>query len=292
MNKQPSTSIGYWIELELVWNSEELQECISNFLFELGALGLEETEKGLKVYFPSEYNQEWLENELKQYLHSLGLSKPIFQFRIIPSQNWGEEWKAYFKPIRIGKHIVVKPPWENFVPSPDTIVIDIMPKMAFGTGTHETTQLCIEFLEKCLQPGMEVLDIGTGSGILAITAIQLGAKKVDAIDVEKEATENAMENARLNHVEDKIQIHLASLENLPPTTYDLILANLERKTILHLLPQLHFYAKPSTLLILSGILKEEKSIISNALKSTPFHPIQFKTKKEWISIVAQWRKTP
>jgi len=250
---------------------------------------LEETEKGVKAYFPSQFSQKFLEKRLKEFFASHMLSEPVFQFRLLPSQNWAEGWKSHFKPIRIGKRIVVKPPWENWDPLPHEIVVNIMPKMAFGTGTHETTQLCLEFLEKWIQPGMEILDIGTGSGILAITAIKLGAKIAKAIDIEEEAIENAKENAKQNQVEDKVEIEQACLENIPPKSYDLILANLDRKTILHLLPQLSLYAKPSTLLILSGILKEEKKLLLNELKSTPFQPIQSKTKKKWSAIVAQWR---
>lgn len=289
MNKK-LPSISHWIELEIALFSGEILELLSNFLFELGAIGLQETENGVKVYFPSKYSQEFLKKKLKQYLVFLDPSEPVFQFRIVASQNWAEGWKSHFKPIRIGKRIVVKPPWQTWIPSCDRIVIDIVPKMAFGTGTHETTQLCIELLEQWLQSGTKVLDIGTGSGILAIAAVKLGAKKVDAIDIEKEAVENAKENARLNSVENKIKIYLSSLENLPYKPYDLILANLDLKTILHLLPELHHYAKPSTAVILSGILKEEKTFVLNKLKSTPFQSIQSKTKKEWIAIVAQWRK--
>lgn len=290
MNKKTFTSISHWIELEIVCPFGEIQEFIIPFLFELGSLGLEETKKGIKVYFPSQYSQDFLEKQLKQFFVSHTLSQPIFKFRMLASQNWAEKWKNHFKPIRIGKRIVVKPPWESWTPSPYTITIDIIPKMAFGTGTHETTQLCLEFIERWIQPGMEVLDIGTGSGILAITAIKLGAKRAYAIDVEKEAIENAIENAKQNQVEDKILIEQTSLENLSPKCYDLILANLDRNTILHLLPQLHLHAKPSTLVILSGILKKEKNLLLNAFKSTPFQPIQSRTKKEWIAIVTQWRE--
>ena len=120
----------------------------------------------------------------------------------VKDEDWSENWKKYYKPFRIGTHLVVKPTWEAYQPRPEDLIIELDPGMAFGTGTHETTNMCMQLLEKHLKSNMRVMDVGTGSGILAIAAARLGAREVLAIDIDPAAVKVARENIVLNHVEE------------------------------------------------------------------------------------------
>jgi ribosomal protein L11 methyltransferase len=277
-----------WIEARIV-GSGEARDATSNFAFEIGATGIEETADGVRIFFPSGMSDQTIRKPLNDYVHSLRsmgyeTSDPVLH--TVQEEDWGRAWKENFKPIRAGNRIVVKPPWEPWPCSPQDCVIDIYPKMAFGTGSHETTRLCLEMLERFLKPGLSVLDVGTGSGILAIAAVKLGASHADAVDVEEESVENATENIRLNGVEDRLTVRLGSLEILPPRPYDLILANIDFKTLAPMLPKFSSYGRPGTILILSGILVEEKRIIYDLLEQSPIRMIEASELGEWVGFAA------
>ena len=190
-----------WVALNLLIPQEFL-EPVSNFLMEQGATGLEEEmredskEIVLKTYFPRDGREKKAIASLHRYMRSLTtlFSKKVsyqMSTAVIPEQDWGENWKQFFKPVRIGSTLVVFPPWEKARLKKGQIPVEITPGMAFGTGTHGTTQLCIEALEKRVRrrKGTSVLDVGTGSGILAIVAAKLGAQEVWGIDTDPVAVE-------------------------------------------------------------------------------------------------------
>ena len=200
-----------WIEIKLNIPQEKM-ESISAYLFAQGCEGVNLTEKNVIVYF----SQFRWSNEIKLALIDyIGGFVPSFSAKDIyvvrfADQDWNKKWKEYFKPLRITPRIVVIPPWETYKGKVGEIVITIDPKMAFGTGHHESTQLIIAGLEKWLKEGMSVLDAGTGSGILAIIADKLGADSVMAFDNDPVALKNAFENAQLNGVSNTVNFFLSN----------------------------------------------------------------------------------
>jgi ribosomal protein L11 methyltransferase len=282
-----------WIEISFSGSPEAL-EGVTNRAFEIGACGMEETGGGIRLFFPEGLAPEEILESLSQYTRSLremgfSISDPIP--RPVPEEDWGLAWKAHFKPVRVGNRFVVKPPWEKWTAEPDDLVIDISPKMAFGTGSHETTRLCMEMLERHLRPGMTVLDVGTGSGILAVAALKLGAASALGLDVEEESVENAAENAGLNGVAERFDVRLGSVDNPGEAApqgraFDLILANIDRRTLVPMIPEFPRIAAPGAILILSGILIEEQGMVLDLIEKPPFRLIEKREMKEWAGFAA------
>jgi ribosomal protein L11 methyltransferase len=279
MNK-PET----WIELTVPVEASA-SEAVENFLFEQGCLGIEELAGTIKGYFHEAQVPYRLKRSLLlfiQNLQDLGFTAGVPDFRKIEAQDWSSQWKKWFRPIRISRGIIVKPPWENWPSRSGETVVTIMPRMAFGTGTHETTQLCLALLEAVLQPHQCVLDVGTGSGILAIAAVLMGASRVLALDIDSDAIGNAEENSVANHVNHRLEIRLGSLEAVNRESFDLILANINRMVFVNLLPRMKDFLNPEGGIILSGILKTEQSIFKKAIVDSGYSILRFQQKGEWI----------
>ncbi len=278
-----------WFEWSIPSPPESI-ESIENFLFENGCIGCEEKQGLIKAYFPEHHRIEQFNQHLHRYLKDLadlGFTVGTPSFRKIPAVDWNHRWKSFFKPIHITERILVKPPWSKWESSYGQIVIEINPKMAFGTGHHETTQLCLKLLEHHLKPEENVLDIGTGSGILAIAAAKLGANKVLALDIDENAIENASENIILNQTEECVEIHNQPLETIPPQVFDLIVANIDRTTLTSLLPVLKHYSDNQSRFILSGILQEEQTRMEDYLTTNGFEIIEIQTREEWRGMVVK-----
>ena len=199
--------------------------------------------------------------------------------RTVEETDWLAEWKKHWKPTEIGKFIIA-PPWETIAET-DKIIIRIEPNMAFGTGTHDTTKLCLKAIGEMYSPGQTVLDVGTGTGILAIAAAKLGAKTLFACDTDADSIKIARENAVLNDV-DWIEFADGPLVSSAPV-YDFVFANLTVDVIVPILELL--LAKTGSLLLLSGILAEQKPIITAALQELQFSDFQFEISGEWISVL-------
>jgi ribosomal protein L11 methyltransferase len=242
-------------------------EAVSNFLMEQGATGIEENEEGqkgerLKAYFPRDGREGGVLRALRRYLKSLHAIQPeISQAKIetgiIPEQDWGENWKRFFKPFRVTPGVVVKPPWSSFRPQRNEISIVINPGMAFGTGTHATTKLCIHALEKGLRKkGLSVLDVGTGSGILSILAGRMGAGEVLGVDTDEVAVEAARENVRQNQVSDVVKVRKGSIGHIR-RQFDVVVANIDLRGLRRMRQSLLRRLKRKGLLVLSGLLERE-----------------------------------
>jgi len=265
------------------------KEAVGNFLLEQGSCGLEEGGECVKAYFSQGDFHPRTENDLNVFLNSLremGHSIGHPDVREVLEQDWSRMWRAYFKPLRVAPGIVVKPPWEEWSSRAGDIVIDITPRMAFGTGTHETTRLCIQLLESHLEPSQSVLDVGTGSGILAIAAAKLGASTVLALEIDEDAVENAKENIIQNQAEDRVSVYTGSIDFLEPQRFDCILANIDKQTLIHLLPRLKPYMYSGSKLILSGVLTSERSDMEAFLSSTGFRILEAREEGEWVGLVA------
>jgi ribosomal protein L11 methyltransferase len=203
---------------------------------------------------------------LEDYLKS---KHPGAQVRktIVERENWNQEWQNFFKPVIISDKTVVLPEWENPTAFDQAIQTRIRPAMAFGTGTHETTQLCLKLLESAVKNGDVILDLGTGSGILGITALHLGASHVDGIDNDANVAENTLDNIKLNQVEDKFRLLISENPQLS-STYDLLLVNMIKARLLPILPRYFEQVNRGGIVIVSGLLQSEdeefRAIISGS----------------------------
>lgn len=186
------------------------------------------------------------------------------RFRTVSEQDWANEWKQYFHVTHIGEHLVIKPTWEEYTPKSGEHIIEIDPGMAFGTGTHHTTNMCMERLEKVLKPDMEVFDVGTGSGILSIAAARLGAKSVIAVDIDATAVRVASENIAANQLNDCVVVKQGDLLQGTEGQADVIIANIIADIIIALLPDIPGKLKDNGTFLASGIIEERQQDVAAA----------------------------
>lgn len=208
-------------------------------------------------------------------------------YKIVHQEDWENEWKKYFKPIRLGKNMVVKPSWESFEAKSDDIVIEIDPGNAFGSGTHETTSLCIEMIEKYLKPVDHVVDVGCGSGILSIAAGLLGAKSVLGVDIDPVAVKTAIENVKLNGLENSVEIKKGDLLDVVNSKAELVVANIIAEVIIMLADDIDQVIKDNGFFIASGIIKSKVEEVENKIISVGLKHIETIVKGEWAVVVAQ-----
>lgn len=259
------------------------REAVEYALMEAGALGVEtnDTKEGLVItgYFDEPPSRERVREELAEALQIYSLPTSSVQdmsLREVVDRDWLEEWKKNWQPVEIGRFIVA-PPWSEVTAAPDQLVIRIEPGMAFGTGTHETTRLCLDAIQKHYQGG-SFLDVGTGTGILAIAAAKMFPEsRVEACDTDADAVAIAIENARLNEVE-QIDFRVGTISDVTPSA-DFVCANLTADVILPMLPDL--VGATCGRLVLSGILETQVESIIKQLGTTDIEVVQ---QGEWVSV--------
>ncbi|MDR3541713.1 MAG: 50S ribosomal protein L11 methyltransferase [Desulfosporosinus sp.] len=205
----------------------------------------------------------------------------------LKEEDWATAWKAYFKPLRIGKNFLIKPTWEPVNPLEGDIVLELDPGMAFGTGTHPTTTLCLKALEHMVKPGQTVFDLGTGSGILAIAAAKLGAK-VEAVDLDSVAIKVAQENVDLNGVKDRVRVLRGDLGTVLTGQADIVIANIIADVILTLLPDLNRLLRPEGEFLASGIIEHRAADLEDGLKEAGFEILERIEDSGWILFRARW----
>ncbi|WP_293660986.1 50S ribosomal protein L11 methyltransferase [uncultured Phascolarctobacterium sp.] len=210
------------------------------------------------------------------------------RFRTVSEQDWANEWKQYFHVTHIGETLVIKPTWEEYAAKAGEHIIEIDPGMAFGTGTHHTTCMCMERLEKVLRPGMEVFDVGTGSGILAIAAAKLGAETVKAVDIDATAVRVAAENIAANGLTEKINVKQGDLLQGTEGQADVIIANIIADIIIMLLEDVPGKLKNGGIFLASGIIEERQNDVAAAAAKAGLCVEAVDTKGGWV--VMQMRK--
>ena len=308
-----------WLEIKVNAKAEAI-DAITEILYEFGASGVaidepidyeamkidnlfwdyiepqegeQDKESSVSAYF-SEAEAE-LENKIQgikdkvQQLPEFGLDigSGKIEIKEIDQIDWETSWKQYFKPVHITDRIVVKPQWEEYLPQEDELIIHIDPGMAFGTGTHETTSMCIKAIEKNLEPGYSILDIGTGSGILSIAAVLLGAKEATGVDLDPVAVEVANENIEINGLSDKITILHGDLLTLIEGQFDIVVANIIADAILILLDSdVKSFVKDNGLFICSGIIQEKEDLVVEKLKGKGFEIKEINRDGEWVCITS------
>ncbi len=280
---------------EFIISSEPfLPELLSGLLWELETEGIVEDENSLKLYAneKSDVNVKSIEILLNRMIEE----KLILSFNIIESsienKNWNEEWEKGITPIEVTDKIVIKPSFKQYDEKKGQIIITIDPKMSFGTGEHQTTKLVLQLLENYTPLKGKILDVGTGTGILAIAAIKLGAKSALAIDNDEWCIENAEENILMNDVNHSCKFSLAEINNINEYDFDLIIANIQKNVLIEIAPEIKKHLKVNGYIILSGLLIQDENDILDIYGKLGFAIIDKKQMDEWIAMILQLNKQP
>ncbi len=207
-------------------------------------------------------------------------------FSQVQEEDWANSWKAYYKPVRIGRRIVIKPTWEDYIKEPGQIIIELDPGMAFGTGTHPTTAMCIRFLEEIIRGGETVFDIGTGSGVLSIAAALLGAGAVRAVDYDPVAVSAAAENVALNGLEGRIKVMEGNLLDGLGGRADILIANIVADVIIRLCPGAFEALKKGGVFLASGIINSRSEEVFEAARKAGFMIKKVSREGDWVSFLA------
>lgn len=287
-----------WYALDVTVKREAL-EAVEYALMEAGALGTESDQLGAKAltetsapltvtaYFDAMPERERVRSILFDALRIYNLPSSAvrdIRAREVADRDWLGEWKKSWQPVRVGRRFIIAPPWSKIEDAEERLVIRIEPGMAFGTGTHETTRLCLEAIEKYFE-GESFLDVGTGTGILSIAAALLEPRtRIEACDTDRQSVEIARENARLNGVDEKINFRTGTLDEQSTASADVVCANLTADIIVPLLPRL--VEASCGRLILSGILDSQAELVRRHLHDLGItSEIEVAAKGEWIAMI-------
>lgn len=262
-------------------------ELISGMLWQFDFAGITETENGLNLFVDP--NNPVTEEEISAVLESAKGEGFIYDYVItsdlIEDRNWNEEYEKNVKVVEVSDRIVIKPSFKEYNTGDDRLVITIDPKMSFGTGEHETTKLVLRLIEKYIRPDDYVLDVGSGTSVLAIAAVMLGGSKAIGIDNDEWCLLNGRENVNLNSLEDKVEIRLSELNQLEESNFDLIVANINKHILLEIAPLLAKKINPAGKLILSGLLQTDEAEVSDKYSLNRFKAIEQAQLGDWIALV-------
>lgn len=311
-----------WSEISIHTTAEAV-EAVSNLLYEMGANGvvIEDPEvlhrdwdtpfgeiyqlspddfpaEGVfvKAYLPMDSSQLVdVLDELKEQLshltdYGLDIGKGTIAVNDVHEDEWAHAWKKYYKPVIVSERMTIKPVWEEYEPKrPDEIIIEMDPGMAFGTGTHPTTILCLRALEKYLQPGDRVYDVGTGTAILSIAAVKLGAAHVLAMDLDEVAVRSAQANTELNGVHERITVRQNNLLDGVDEQVDVVVANILAEVIVRFTDDVYRVLKPGGVFIASGIIAAREADVKAAMEKSGLALVETIFIDDWVAIVAKKR---
>ena len=281
-----------WLEIAIDAASE-LNDPLSAFFFDLGCTGLVWEDFGnrtLKAYLPLAESPEDIQNRISIYLNDLSLIHPHlpssgFKLTKMENQDWQRNWRRFFRPVRVTSKLLILPVWEKLPPDVQgKHVIRIDPGPAFGTGQHATTKMCLQAMDVEPDESQTLLDVGTGSGILAIYGAKLGFGKIEAIDVDPEAVRWAARNIGLNDATNAITLSSKGIEEITDR-FSLVCANLILGELLRLMPVLTRLTEPDGRLVISGILRDQVERINTSLPSTGFHSLDTLYEEEWACMI-------
>ncbi len=267
--------------------ADEYQEILIAELFDMDFDGFEEKEENILIAtIPTNHFDDSKRESIEKILYTISKGSRILTEEIIHPQNWNEAWERSIVPQTIGK-FYVRPTWGKKMDTDDHIELIIDPKMAFGTGYHATTRLLLEWLPEVISLNDTVLDAGTGTGILALGALKLGAASAFGFDIDEWSEDNARENMILNQIEN-LEVKLGSVDIIPMgAQYDVIVANINRNALLELIPILTNYLKEDGKMLLSGLLVEDESKIKSITKKEHLLHVGTRQEQEWIAMLLQ-----
>ena len=262
-------------------------DILSGILWEFDISGLLEEEDHLKIFTSEDSNisVEAIKNSLKKLKEDNLLNSIKIEKEELENKNWNELWEESREVIRVSERIVVKPSFKKYTAKENEIVLTIDPKMSFGTGEHQSTKLVLRLLEKYVKKGMNVLDVGSGTGVLAIAAVRLGAANAVALDFDETCFDNCNENCLVNDVENFIEVRTREIIDIKETDFDLILANIHKNVLIEIADKIKKRIRKNGTVILSGLLNSDQKDIE-----TKYHSIGFRTElieqmDEWIAVV-------
>ncbi|MBW3624927.1 MAG: 50S ribosomal protein L11 methyltransferase [Armatimonadetes bacterium] len=278
-----------WTRLE-IRTEPAAMEPVAAALFEAGCAGTEQAPQGIAGYLPVDDTLEGRLHSLRETLDrlpSLLQTQPAeIVLSFVEEEDWAEAWKAHFKPMKIGERLVVAPSWSDYTAESGQVVVELDPGMAFGTGAHPTTQLCLKALERTVTGGETVVDWGTGSGLLAIAAAKLGAAGVWAGDIDPLAVSVAEENVRRNGVEERVRLIVGERPTCFDVQADVTVCNILAGIILDLAGDLNRVTRPGGTLIASGIIDTRGDEVKAGLEKNGFQVTEVETQGEWVAIYA------
>ena len=250
-----------------------------------------EPEVTVKIYLPEDQDTPAVRRRIEEIIYHLGRLYPIPAptFRELADEDWANAWKAHYHPFRVGQRLWIQPSWLALeAERAADVILTLDPGMAFGTGLHPTTQMCLQAIEQLTRPGSTMLDVGTGTGILAIAAAKLGASAVLGVDNDRLAVAAASENAAKNDVASQITIREGTLADVSPAPYDLVVVNILAPVIVGLLREggLLGYVAPAGQLVLSGIIDEQAPQVIAALTAAGGSVHEMLTVRDWVAIIA------
>ena len=263
-----------------------------SYLFERYGLGLSVEPTGdnlvlLRTYLPNTSKRRMARIEV-----GVNLVKSIepmgeLQVKEIEEADWESAWKAHFSLLNVGRRLVIKPSWIEYEPRPDDVVIELDPGMAFGTGYHPSTRMCLEALEDLIRPGMRVLDLGTGSGILTIAAAKLGASSIVALDVDPIAIKVARKNLRDCGLTTEAQLAKGGLPHrlAHDSWFDLVMANITLRVIQDAAPYIWRSLRPGGTLLTSGIIEDQRADLEESLESAGFSHLETYIVQDWVALL-------
>jgi ribosomal protein L11 methyltransferase len=279
-----------WHCLELAV-PQTIAEDVSACCFELGSCGLQTQEAGewvrLVVYFDAALELEPLRRQLEECLAGLTAGRTEVAVGRLEQADWETEWRRFFQPVWVTSRLVVHPSWIPVETGPGQLAVVIDPQMAFGTGTHESTQLCLQLLEEYLRPGDRCLDLGTGSGILAIAAARRGAGRVLALDIDPCAVDTAGENLERNGVDrTRVEVRLGSVEQVAGRRFELVLANIQSQVLRPLLEPIRPLLATEGRVVFSGLLDDERSAFCVWVEQAGLRIERERSRNGWWCIAA------
>ena len=251
--------------------------------------GFLEEEDKLVCYFPEADYNDSIESDLRTLLENIKEDYNVKEYNVsiekIQNQNWNQEWENSIEPLEITDKIVIKPTWKEYDAKPGQMIIQIDPKMSFGTGHHETTRIMLWGIEKYIRQGNKVLDMGTGTGVLCIASIFMGATSTVGIDNDEWAYENSVENIKLNNVSDKVRIVLGDLNSIPGEKFDIIASNIDFRTNSEYVKSYSKYLSDSGVIVLSGILITDEPSMTALVEVQGLKVIDKKYENEWCCLI-------
>jgi ribosomal protein L11 methyltransferase len=286
-----------WLEVSVEVDcetAEAVAEVLSRYahrgvVIEGGPEGWQTGPVTVRGYLPADDDLWSQKKRIEEGLWHLGQIRPIPDpsFRSVAEQDWAEAWKRRLEVLRVGERLVIRPSWLDYDAKPGDVVIQLDPGMAFGTGLHPTTQLCMCVLEEFVQPGMKVLDLGTGSGILAVAAAKLGARRVLALDKDQQAAKVARANVVDNVVDECVGVRQGSLSDVSGT-FDLVVVNILARVIVEMVEEgLSERLQPDGVLVTAGIIADKTVDVVTAFERNDLELIERRQRGDWVSLLAK-----
>lgn len=308
----------HWTEISIL-TANEAVEPISHILYEAGVSGLaiedradflrvrenrfgeiyeldpnDFPEQGviIKAYLPKTSKLNETLDRIKQNISNLkefgiDIGENKVNLSDVKEEDWATAWKKYYHPVKVSDRFTIVPTWEEYTPEEDELIIELDPGMAFGTGTHPTTAMCIQALEKTVKKGDTIIDVGTGSGVLSIAAALLGAKEVKALDLDEVAVEAARQNISLNHVDETVTVEQNDLLNGITEQADAVVANILAEVIISFADDAARAVKKGGFFITSGIIEQKFDDVKVALQKAGFTIEETIKMKDWVTFIAR-----